>query len=88
MANIAGGAFAPIGYKTPWKHGDPGAPGSQSAWFVFQDMRLSAYGSAHAGGANFAFGDGSTRFISGTLPQTILALICQRSDATVFTLED
>ncbi len=87
LGNLVGGAFAPINYRTPWRHGEPGAPGSQGSWFVFQDMRLSAFGSAHPGGANFTMGDGSTRFISDELPQTVLALFCQRADGEVIPLE-
>lgn len=83
LGNLFGGAFAPINYKTPWAHGQPGAPTSQSAWFIFQDMRLSAFGSAHPGGANFVMGDGSTKFIDDQLPQTVLALYCQRADSQV-----
>ena len=87
MGNLFGGAFAPINYKTPWAHGQSGAPTSQSAWFVFQDLRLSAFGSAHPGGANFTMGDGSTKFISDEMPQTVLALYCQRADGEVINFD-
>lgn len=87
VANLVGGAFAPINYKTPWAHGQSGAPTSQSAWFVFQDLRLSAFGSAHPGGANFTMGDGSTKFISDEMPQTVLALYCQRADSQVINFD-
>ncbi|MDP1562941.1 MAG: DUF1559 domain-containing protein [Pirellulaceae bacterium] len=87
MANIFGGAFAPINYKTPWAHGQSGAPTSQNAWFFFQDMRLSTFGSAHPGGANFSMGDGSTKFISDEMPQTVLALHCQRADGQVINAD-
>lgn len=87
LGNIMGGAFVPINYQTPWAFGQPGAPTSQSAWFVFQDMRLSAFGSLHSNGANVAMCDGSVRFVGSSLPQTLLALYCQRSDGNVNTDE-
>ena len=83
LGNIMGGSFAPINYQTPWAHGDPGAPTSQSAWWVFQDQRLSSFGSGHTGGANFAFGDGSTRFVSELTAQNVLRLYCNRNDREV-----
>lgn len=83
LSNIMAGAFAPMGYRTPWRHGEPGAPTSRNAWFVFQDLRLSAFGSGHTGGANFVFSDGSVRFLRETIPQTTLALYCQRADGQV-----
>lgn len=88
LGNLMGGAFAPINYKTPFIFGGAGAPTSQSAWFVFQDQRLSAFGSGHPGGANFVLVDGSTRFIPATMPQTVLALYCQRADGNVNSYAD
>ncbi|MFN6207438.1 MAG: DUF1559 domain-containing protein [Planctomycetota bacterium] len=83
LGNLMGGAFAPINYKTPFKFGGTGAPTSQNAWFVFQDQRLSAFGSGHPGGANFVSADGSTRFVADSMPQTVLTLYCQRADGNV-----
>jgi prepilin-type N-terminal cleavage/methylation domain-containing protein/prepilin-type processing-associated H-X9-DG protein len=80
LNNILGGAFAPINYRTPFKATDAGAPATQNAWFVFQDQRLSAFGSGHPGGANFCFVDGSVRFVAETLPQATLSLLCVRDD--------
>lgn len=89
LGNIMAGAFAPMNYVTPWAHGKPGAPTSQSAWFLFQDMRLSAFGSLHSGnGANMAMCDGSVRFMNGSMDQSLLALYCQRADGNVNTDEN
>lgn len=83
LGNIMFGAFSSINYKTPWAHGRPGAPTSNNAWFVFQDMRLSALGSQHTGGANVALCDGSVRFVSQNMPQAVFALYCRRADGQV-----
>lgn len=85
LNNLLVGAFAPINYRIPWAHGQPGAPTSQSAWFVFQDMRLSSISSQHSGGANVAMCDGSVRFISDSMPQAILSLYCRRNDGQVIS---
>jgi prepilin-type processing-associated H-X9-DG protein len=44
-----------------------------------QDYRFNAWGSGHAGGANFAMADGSSRFISETLNTVTLDRISTRA---------
>lgn len=85
LGNLMCGSFAPINYRTPWAHGQPGAPTSQSAWFVFQDMRLSTIGSQHSGGANVVLCDGSVRFISDSMPQAVLSLYVRKADGQVIS---
>lgn len=85
LGNLMGGAFAPMNFRIPWAHGESGAPSSQSAWWIFQDQRLSSWGSGHPGGANLVYGDGSTHFIGDDIAQNILRLRCVRNDGEVIT---
>jgi prepilin-type N-terminal cleavage/methylation domain-containing protein/prepilin-type processing-associated H-X9-DG protein len=83
LQDLMCGAFAPVGYTTPFKKGDPGAPTTASAWYTYQDMRMSAIGSAHTGGANVTLCDGSVRFVSNSMSQLTLQYLCQRSDGNI-----
>jgi prepilin-type N-terminal cleavage/methylation domain-containing protein/prepilin-type processing-associated H-X9-DG protein len=80
LGNLLCGGFAPVNFKVPFAHGQPGAPRSQTAWYTTQDMRLSSISSEHPGGASVALADGSVRFLLETTPQAILALYCVRDD--------
>jgi prepilin-type N-terminal cleavage/methylation domain-containing protein/prepilin-type processing-associated H-X9-DG protein len=64
MGQVTLHTAAPINYRVP--------PGGDQA--TLED-RACAFGSGHVGGANFAFADGSVRFLSeGTPPLTFQAL--------------
>ena len=83
LSDIMGGAFTSINYKLPWAYGQGGAPTSTGTWYIFQDMRLGAFGSGHVGGANFVLCDGSVRYLTNSLPQLSLQLMCTREDGQV-----
>jgi len=48
--------------------------------------RSVAFGSGHPGGANFAFADGSVRFVSDSMPLSTLQTLSMRADGQVVTL--
>jgi prepilin-type N-terminal cleavage/methylation domain-containing protein/prepilin-type processing-associated H-X9-DG protein len=50
------------------------------------DMRINVFGSQHTGGANFAMGDGSVRFIQENLDLVTLQRLCMHQDGLVVTL--
>jgi prepilin-type N-terminal cleavage/methylation domain-containing protein len=67
------GGSMPINYKI-----DPAACGGG---YTCQDWKLRAWGSAHPGGADFVMVDGSTRFITDSISQVLLAAISTRNKA-------
>jgi prepilin-type processing-associated H-X9-DG protein len=80
-------AYAPINYRVPADFANaanmtPPVTGAASYQY-YNDRRTCAYGSSHAGGANFALGDGSVRFLRETLPLVTLQQLCVRNDGAV-----
>ncbi len=54
--------------------------------YANQDRRHRAFGSGHSSGANFAFVDGSVRFLTNSTPTEVLRLLCIRNDGQTVTL--
>jgi prepilin-type processing-associated H-X9-DG protein len=50
------------------------------------DLRINVFGSAHSGGANFALGDGSVRFLADSLDLVTLQRVCMHADGNTVTL--
>jgi prepilin-type N-terminal cleavage/methylation domain-containing protein/prepilin-type processing-associated H-X9-DG protein len=65
----------PINYRVP--------PSTSVGDFATIYDRLCAYGSGHPGGANFAFADGSVRFVSDSSPLATLQALSTRAGGEV-----
>jgi len=72
--NISLSTPAPINYRVP--------PGGD---FPTLEDRACVFGSGHPGGANFAFGDGSVRFLSDSTPLPMLQALSTRAGGEVVT---
>ena len=72
IGNVALSTPVPINYQVP--------PGGD---FNAVENRVCAFGSGHSGGANFAFADGSVRFMSESIPLSTLKVVSTRSGGEV-----
>src|SRR5262249_52371803 len=68
----------PINYQVP-----PSTPVGDPLTIL---NRVCAYGSGHPGGANFAFADGSVRFLSESIPVEILQALSTRAGGEAVTV--
>jgi prepilin-type N-terminal cleavage/methylation domain-containing protein/prepilin-type processing-associated H-X9-DG protein len=71
-------AFVPINYRVP---------PPPTATYADLEKRVNAFGSQHAGGANFARCDGSVLFVRDTLPLPMLQRFCIRNDGGLVSLD-
>jgi prepilin-type N-terminal cleavage/methylation domain-containing protein/prepilin-type processing-associated H-X9-DG protein len=70
-------AAAPVNYRVP-----PGAD------LDMIEMRVCAFGSGHPGGANFAFADGSVRFLTNGVPLPTLQALSTRAGGEIVPAGD
>jgi prepilin-type N-terminal cleavage/methylation domain-containing protein/prepilin-type processing-associated H-X9-DG protein len=65
----------------------PPPPVSWPAFLPFYVARVSAYGSGHIGGANFALADGSVHFISQTISVQVLQGLSTRAGSELVSVD-
>lgn len=87
IGDVTMSAFAPINYQLPFdydnRHQADPPPTSALDFDLYQDRRKCAFGSNHPYGANFAFVDGSVRFLQESLPLATLQALCSRNGRDV-----
>ena len=74
--DVLASAAERINWKMP-------APATQANY----DLRINVFGSSHSGGANFALGDGSVRFIRDSMDLVTLERACMYQDGLVVSLD-
>jgi len=87
IADVTMSGYAPVNYRVPvdYDHRGTANPplGSSLSFDYYADLRLCAWGSNHPGGAQFAFADGSVRFLSESLPLVTLQALSTRAGGEV-----
>lgn len=82
VGDVTMSAFAPLNYRVP-----ANPPMGYAGFFPLHELRINAFGSQHASGANFALADGSVRFVRDDIDAINLRRLCVRHDGEVLSLE-
>ncbi len=72
--HILGSSRSSINYTTP----------ETASGYVSVNLRMSAFGSGHTGGANFAMSDGSVRFVNEEIAPALLQSLSTRAGSEVY----
>lgn len=83
VGHVTMSAYAPLNYRLPFsfadRQGQTPSAGSFAAFQHYVDLRMSAFGSNHPGGANFCYADGSCRWVADDVSHELLQATCTRA---------
>jgi len=87
IMDVTMSGYAPLNYRLPFNYANraqanPPAT-SANAFRYYEELRWTAWGSRHPGGANMAFADGSARFLSDGLPIATLQALSTRAGSEI-----
>lgn len=88
LTDITLSSFAPVNYRIPFRFDNrPSEVSDQTAFASFETLRVSAWGSAHPGGANVSLADGSVRFLKETVSPEVLRALGTRAGGEVISAD-
>lgn len=80
LSNVTLSTLAPINYRLGFNFTNkPASASTQAGFATFDALRVCSFGSQHPGGANFAMGDGSVRFLKNSTAQPVLHALGTRA---------
>ncbi len=87
IANVTMGAQVPLNFRVPitYNAGNDARGANIQAFLPLADQRLTAWGSEHPGGVNFAFASGAVKFLTDSLPPDILTALSTRNGGETVT---
>jgi hypothetical protein len=71
-----------------WVHEYPAADGEVAGGNAAQPLAVGGFASGHVHGLNFAFGDGSIRFITDDVLSSLMARLANRADGQMIDAKE
>jgi hypothetical protein len=85
VGHVTMSAYAPLNYRLPFnfdaRQGQDPPATSFAAFQHYVDLRVSAFGSNHSGGANLGFGDGGLTWVADHISIDVLRAMSTRAAA-------